>query len=190
MKTERNRLIDAIIASTLSYRDDTICLSDHINSNRGTLLYYVREFFGGSINDEQIKTYTSKGRIYMRLLVDAPRMEVPDISDLSIAVREKYRNTASFGFNPEHDATVAALYETIGTALPKAWVSKPFTLIKCAEPRIDLRLDGHMDIVDAAKEVRQRIAESFMMPEKFLVPNGPAPVTIRHITEMVQDDGR
>ena len=184
MKTERNRLIDAIIASTLSFRDDVVCLSDHIDANRGTLLYYVREFFGGSINDEQMKTYSSKGRIYMRLLVDAPRLEVPDISDLSIAVRDKYRNTASFGFNADHDRTVSALYDTIGTAPPKAWVSKPFTTVTCADPRIDLRLDGHMSI----SELSDALNEGNHITNGHEFPNGPAPVTIRHITDMVQDD--
>lgn len=187
MKTERNRLIDAIIASTLSYKDDVVCLSDHIDANRGTLIYYVREFFGGSINDEQIHTYTSRGRIYMRLLIDAPRMEVPDISDLSIAVRDKYQNTASFGFNAENDRIVSDLYETIGTAPPKAWVSKPFTLVKCAEPRINLRIDGHITLTEVA-EALEGYPPQHSLYLRF--PNGPAPVTIRHITEMVQDDGR
>lgn len=180
MKKDRNRLIDAIIATTLSYRDDVVCLSDHIDANRGTLLYYVREFFGGSINDDVVKTYTSRGRIYMRLLTDAPRMEVPDLTDLSVAVRDKFRNTASFGFNPEHDEKIAALYDTIGTAPPPSYTSKSFTTVKCREPFINLTLDGHMDLIYIGEYIQTHLDHP--------VPNGPAPVTIRHITEMVRDD--
>ena len=184
MKNDRNRLIDAIIATTLSYKNDTVCLSDHIDATRATIIYYVKEFICNHNNTDTVSVYSAKGRVYLRLLEDAPRFEVPDISDLSDAVREKYYNLNSYGFNTEHDAKIEALYETIGTKPPTPWVSKPFTIIKCASPLIDLRLDGHMSLTEISDALDS--GNHFINAMEF--PHGPSPVTIRHIFDMVKAD--
>lgn len=177
MRQDRDNLIDAIIALTLSYEDDTVCMSDHMLGKRGTLIYYIREFLENNNGSDILKTYTAGNRVYVKLTADAPRLAAPDISDLPVSVRDKYQNHNSLGYNTDHDRAVAELYATIATAPPPVYVPMPFTTVQCDEPYYDAKYDGHMSLPELCKLYPNMTST---------VPHGPSPVTIRHIYETVR----
>lgn len=191
---QRDQLINAILRITLRYEGDRVCLSEHIRGDRGLVLYYVKGFIKRHSFDKLFRVWTTNGFVWLELMVTNASIDEPDISDLPRSVAAKYRPDSEVSIhNADHRRLVSELYDTIGTAPPPVWVSRPFTTVKCDEPFIDERFDGHISLHKVAHELERRAQSDAdriarKKPAQLFIPNGPAPVVIRHVSEMVKQE--
>lgn len=178
-KTEqRNKLLNAIINSTLLYTDDVLCVTDQIEGRKDLIMYYVREYMRVMGNSDYFKLYSSAGRVFLRLNVDNTGGHIADLTTMPVGVAEKYRRKSpSFGFNVEHDRVVSDLFDSIGTAPPPSYKPMPFTLVKCDQPWVRMRVDGHISLWQLANRYPDALSD---------VPSVPSAVTISHVYETIE----
>lgn len=173
---QRTTHIAQTLNAVLQYEKDRCCLSDLIDGNIDQLRAWMRHL-DARMDDHPYRSFTVRGYMYVELTRDNIDITEPSFTSVSML---KYRNRAPvIQHYDDHIATINGMYDRLSNAEPLEYRAAPMTHISCDDPHIDHWIDGHVDALTAIEDLNRT------MPDIPKMPNGPAPVIIKHTAEML-----